>query len=232
MKNKIVINGKKLNSIQSYMFNKSESTIDATITSILLFGMVFSAFAMIISPLLNSLLLFIISLIIFVSGWVFIDKMSKKIVVGDMYLFAGDYDEFKALINGAWIMNEEALRKLLTTPWMVNGEQLREFLKETYGNGVFTDLKMKELTRDKTMISHIENPSKSIVEDFIKNKYRPNKNYRFKSFSFSKFEDIEKLRNFYIKVKGLNIKDAFQKRALGVKTKEDLIKELDEVLVW
>lgn len=230
----MVVNGRRLNAIQRYFFDKESSTIDFILATLHITLMVFLgylSFYMVHSKqTVYSLLPVFTILLIYIT----IAPTFKKKHIFKKISWTGD-NKSKYLINRinkSWIINKEMIERAITNPYNHKlDNEVYKFLKNSYGHPIFNQIRKRYVVQEPSMFQYYEKPTKKEVANFMHESYKADKGYMIaKPFTFDVYEKA-RLIKYYAQLKSINLSSEFNKKALNSMSKEELVRVLDGELV-
>ncbi len=231
MSKEINLNGRRLNRLQTLLFNRSSN---------FLYLMVYMPFIIILITLAtlamsagakeNSELMALIivaeimtmaSMSFMVNKMLFMDKKAS----GNMFGFDIDY-----VLKNSYFINKEMVEKLLCRMSYRKDELEYKILKNCSGHEIIEKCKIKAYQNIPEMINYMENISKErLANHIVCNTLRGEKCFK-EPFTF-KNRTFEELIYFYSMANNIRQGDTFAQKALSLKTKEELYKSLNDKLV-
>ncbi len=231
MGRKIIINGRKLNSIQGFFFDRSSKLVYFVSTFPFL-AMVLMASLFIIAPetkqaneLKPVFLITIISALVLMT--IMVDKVLFIQLKDSKYITISDIEN---ALKKSYFVNAQTIERLYAKISYNKEARMINMLKNSYGHKIIENWKLGVYNQCPEMINYMQKPSKKLIEDFIlHNTLREEKCFT-KPFTF-KSRNLGELRYFYSMINNIRQSDTFAQKAIAMKSKDELYKQLDRALV-
>lgn len=226
----LIINGRKLNFIQKWLFEKDNKKIREYIKSInllLMLGFITLAFQFWQRD--QHALIWIVLIVEFITIRYY-DKFIEKYV----YVWTGDEygylpKEIEKAVNATWIINSEKLENIYKRDNFKKTDPVVKIIMNSSGHSIIEDIKEKVILQIPTMVPQVDDITDKMMNSVMLHFKKTNEEIKIeiKKYDFSK-KSIERLRNLYALANGIIQNNAFSKRALNVMPKEELINFLNE----
>ena len=233
MPNRIIINGRELNFIQRYFFNKQRDYIEKvlvrypTMAWLILTGLAVS-YNLVNGEIATTALLSF-GLLVLYMGYIFI--VDKYVIYNLRRSYSVVFGKDKLKLINKYLINYEAMGEILAKTVYYDDDVEINILKKSYGHEVFEEIKAKVFNDCPFVISHMEDPSSNLIEQSIPYFKRHGREFKLKNtFKLNKLS-TEELRSIYAKYKGINVKDSFTKTIVDMKLRQELVDILNEKLI-
>lgn len=223
----LIINGRKFNLLQKFLFNRSGFFIKSTLIFLLIALIVLEL--SLVSLLTGKAIIIAVFLIIITisTGPIIIEEVIFK--NNRMWLLG--IEENKKMVATSWIVNKEMLNEVIKNPYNSEIEEVLRVLQKSYGHRIIDDKKKSLYSYSKSMINFIEEPTIELVMHRLKTypKKEGQKPF-FEPFTFDNLTTQE-VKQVFMEFKKINANDKFAKKAVDTKAKENLVSILDKELV-
>jgi len=228
----IIINGRKLNCLQRFIFNMGYVTIINIFKIIYIIG-IFVLFALVLYVQRNvdilgvtifvglSLTIFIMYYWYYIEEYVFIMGNPRGLVIPP---------DVTGILKKSWIINWKMVEVFVGAVMRSRNNKVGiGILENSSGHTVLDRLKEDAAQNIPSMVKHIEKPTYDMICSVMMHYSKTGEVLELhRCYKFEK-ETIERLRVFYAVSNGIEMEDNFTTKAIKIKSKKSLLDNLKRV---
>ncbi len=233
VKNEIIINGIKLGPVKSWIFKKSSSQLYQLVKKIYLSAVMLIATLTAIMAIAGYVHLLLIG--VFLAALLII--LHSKILDERFYIRRQDIESDignskEEFIKKSYYITYDNFGEILSQPWYDQGDIEIDILKNSSGHRIIEELQQKAAKDVAVMVPYAKNITTNMINNVLKHYHKTNEEIKIDSSKMNpQDKSIDRLKEMYAIANGVSLDSKFNKKAIDMKTKVELINFIEQRFV-